>query len=116
MLKCMYMHVFLLCTNIIDFRKLAVLCASRGKLDASIKLLECLSECGALQTGILTTTTHLILNHIVSHCKVRTAIQYRIYASLFILCIMHYKEIFVFGSSNYRIAQILVGLILVDEA
>ena len=54
----------------IDFRKLVVLCASRGQLDASVKLLECLSEYGALQGGILTTTTHLVLNHIVSYCKV----------------------------------------------
>ena len=68
-----------------DIRKLAVLCASRGQLDASVKLLECLSECGTLQTGILTTTTHLILNHIVSYCKVRITII------IILLCVENFQ-------------------------
>jgi len=50
---------------------MAVLFASRGQFDASIKLIECLVENGDLPFGTVTTTTELVLNHIVRNCEVK---------------------------------------------
>ena len=51
---------------------MAVLFASRGQFDASVKLIECLIDNGDLQYGTITTTIELVLNHIVRHCEVRS--------------------------------------------
>ncbi|XP_065892621.1 uncharacterized protein [Dysidea avara] len=56
-----------------DLRKMAVLFASRGQFDASVKLIECLIDNGDLQYGTITTTIELVLNHIVRHCEGDTA-------------------------------------------
>jgi len=54
-----------------DLRKMTVLFASRGQVNASVKLMECLIDNGDLPYGAITTTTELVLNHIVKHCEVR---------------------------------------------